>query len=375
MTNPTQNIAIPKDIALRKLRLFLESSKFVLIGQWGPFQDRFQLVSDGKKYDVILPSNEDIDDYQKRMAEAFEVISRALNVTATEVLTKIRHAGFNKFEIGARPGTKISSISYQEGSQVLFHGAELVRQAAIRAYTNEFRPHNRGRRPASVDRYMERLEIGQTSIGSYVFSLLLPSDDSAMSQGGSAKGSDDRSVVKVLSQGISLASVADKKRRPPAKSQIEETGLSSEFYDHLYEIIDWSDDVVLSLSDPVKVGDGNLLRSRFKRSALVPIKLTSQKIGPPSAPQREKIVGTITNVSEPRIRKTGSIAMKILRDGRPRSIRVPFGFADRDIIIEAFRAKASKFLKVEGLVAIEDNGHLVMEAVTKFDIVNQGPLF
>ena len=67
--------------------------------------------------------------------------------------------------------------------------------------------------------------------------------------------------------------------------------------------------------------------------------------------------------------------LKILRDGRQRAIRVPFGFEDRETIIEAFKAKASKFLRVEGLVTIEDNGHLLMSNMGKFEIVDQGPLF
>lgn len=363
------------DITVHKVRKLLNANGFSLTGPWGPYQERFQKVVGGSAFDVILPTTDDIDDFDKRLAEAVRAIAYALSKEVPTILSAIRYQGYQKFDIRARPGTKVATIPYQEGSQILYHGAELVRHAAIRAYTNEFRAQNRGRRPAMVDRYMERLEIGQTSVGSYIFSLLLPDADDALGWGGSARGKDDHSVTKVLTQGIYLAAKADKQRRPPAKKIIEETGLSAEFYDHLHEIIDWTDNVAFSLSDPIKSREDKHVIGLFARSALVPIKKTSEKIAPVEAPKKESVVGTITNLNEPNIRRPGSISLKIRRESHQRSIRVPFSFADRDTVIEAFRLKSSKFLRVSGFVKMEANGHLVMESVSDFRIVDQGPLF
>lgn len=375
MTDPLTAEKSPPDISLHKVRRILDANGFALKGPWGPYQDRFQKNVSGSTFDVILPTTDDIDDFDKRLAEAIRAIAIALSKDVPAILSAIRYQGFKKFDIRARPGSKIATISYEEGSNVLYHGAELVRQAAIRAYTNEFRPQNRGRRPAMVDRYMERLEIGQTSVGSYIFSLLLPDADDALGWGGSSQGKDDHSVTKVLTQGISLASLADKRRRAPAKRMIEETGLSAEFYDHLHEIIDWTDNVAFSLSDPAENKDDKRDLGSFKRSALVPIKRTSEKIAPAELAKKESVVGTITNLNEPNIRRPGNISLKIKRSGHQRSIRVPFTFADRDTVIEAFRLKSSKFLRVEGYVKMEANGHLVMDSVSNFTIVGQGPLF
>lgn len=364
-----------KDVTIRKMSKFLKATKFELIGPWGPYQQRFQRSERGNIVDVILPTTDDIDDYEKRIYEALATISTALNKDVSAIISAIRYLGFEKFDIRARPDTKIATIPYQEGAQILHHGAELVRHAAIRAYTNEFRPQNRGRRPAMVDRYMERLEIGQTSVGSYIFSLLLPNDETALGWGGSANGSDDHAVSTVLTRGIELASQADRQRKAPTRKLIEETGLSVEFYDHLHEIIDWADDVSFAISEPINDLRDKQIVGRFKRESLVPIKRTIEKILPPDPPKIQKIVGTITNLNEPNIRRPGSISLKVRVEGRQRSIRVQFPYSDRDLIIEAFRLKSKKFLEVSGYIKIESNGHLVMERTKNFKIVDRGPLF
>lgn len=365
---------IPDDITLRKLRAFVMHAGFKSEGAWGPYLERFSFGSGQNSFDLVLPATDDIDDYDRRKRDAISVLIESLDLSKEEVIEGLRYVGFKKFDIKARPGSKISTISYQEGSSVLYHGAELVRHAAIRAYSKDFKPQNRGRRPAKVDQYMERLEIGQTSVGSYVFSLLLPDDDKSIGWGGQSEKTRDQSVSSILQKGIGFAETLRSPRRP-RKNEIENVGLAAEFYDHLYEIIDWADNVALSIGDPASRNAHRTGQVQLNRALLPSLRRTIDVIAPPPKPQEEKLVGTITKLSEPSLRRPGSLQLKVRRDGRTRSVRVPFAFKDRELVIEALKLKSQRFLEATGYVVVEENGHLKMEPVKAFRIVKRGPLF
>ena len=107
------------DITVHKVRKLLNANGFSLTGPWGPYQERFQKVVGGSAFDVILPTTDDIDDFDKRLAEAVRAIAYALSKEVPTILSAIRYQGYQKFDIRARPGTKVATIPYQEGSQIL----------------------------------------------------------------------------------------------------------------------------------------------------------------------------------------------------------------------------------------------------------------
>jgi hypothetical protein len=358
-----------------KLRKYLLDNGFSEFGSWGRYLQRFQLKDARESFDVLVPTTRDIDDFSKRIREAIEGLSVALKTPATELINDLLSVDHQIFRIRAHPNSGISSIPFDEGLALLESSKSLIRASAVAALTGDFRRTVRGRVPGIVDNYMDRVEIGQTDVGSYVFTLLLPPDDHVLGRPPPAAQSESvtESVTMALEGGMAAAIEMGVHNRVPSEARLEEIRLPANFFESLYNIVDWTSQVTLELDKPGS-RKTEPRRFQFDRSVLSVLERTSERLSPESERARTRLRGTITRLNEPRIQRRGSLDLNVRLDGRSRTVRIPFDFANREIVISAFREKGTKALSVRGTLRTGRNGHLIMDEPEQFSLIPRGTL-
>lgn len=364
-------------VPIAALRAFLLRNKFSSLGKWGQFLERFQIRDNDRKYDVLVPTSVELADFSQRMREAVKDASVALNIVQSDLLYRLYAADFRVFKIRAHPNAEISSIPFDEGLGLLESSKSLIRASAIAALGKSFRRVTHGRAPAIVDNYMDRVKIGQTDVGSYVFTLLLPHDEPILGDYQDLEETDQatKSVTSALHRGIETVAKMNESRRVPSEKLLEDIGLPSSFYKSLYDIVDWSDNVSLEIGEPSSLQSAGAVQSYgFGRSVLPLLEKTNERLDPQTRLKVTTLSGTITRLSEPRIRRMGSIDLRAKIDGRERTVRVPFGENERETIITAFREKSAKALKVRGTLRTLNNGHFSLESPSQFEAVRRGSL-
>jgi hypothetical protein len=369
MTRGLEAVSIPE------MRRFLAENGFTPVGKWGAFLERFQLKHGKRVFDVIVPTTRDIADYRQRVADALSDLAAAIELPVSEILQRVLVAEYRTLKVRAHPGSDISSIPFDEAYALLSNSKALIKASAVSAYSRKHKRLIRGRAPIAVDEYMERVQLGQSEVGSYVFTLLLPKDDSEYAADlNTERSAELDTVATTLENGIALAAEFSSSRRVPSMEQLAGIGLSANFCESLYNIVDWAGQVDIELTS---AADASLRENKafsFDRTALSVLERTADKLAPEERKVERTITGTITRLNEPQIRRRGSIDLRIRIDGRQRSVRINFAFDDRDTIINAFREKASRALTVTGYLRTERNGHLILEDPKNFSLSRRGDL-
>jgi hypothetical protein len=366
LKNDVSRIAIPE------LRSFLISNGFSSEGKWGRYLERFHLEHGDESYDVIVPTTNAIVDYDDRIRDALADLGRALAESPLKLLRSISVGQYKTFRLKVHPGANISSLPFDEGYALLSNSKSLIKASAVSAFSTSHRKVLRGRNVVAVDKYMERIRLGQSEIGSYIFNLLLPNDENMFDE--HEDGQNDDIVLQSLQNNIELASEMSDSKRVAASDRMEKVGMSANFCESLYNIIDWSENVILEVSDTGVTRSGLSYSYAFDRSSLSVLERAAAKLAPEEQPIRKTISGTITRLSEPASRRRGSLDLLTNLDGRRRSVRIVFDQFDRDTIITAFKEKSSRLLSVSGFIRTERNGHLVLEEAEGFDASRRGSL-
>ena len=359
-------------IGLPELRSFIVSAGFASEGPWGKYLERYHLAHGSDHYDILIPTVPDIADYPDRMRDAINELSRAINDSPVRLLRRISLGDHRVFRLRAHPGATISSLPFDEGTALLFNSKRLIKASAVSAFSESHKKVIRGRSVAAVDDYMERVRIGQSDIGSYVFNILLPSGV-GMFEAEDVDQNDD-AVLTALQSNFALATEMSISKRVPAADKLEEAGMSANFCEALYNIIDWSETVAIQIDGDQRISRRTPAAYEFDRGSLSVLERTAAKLAPEEQPERVTIHGTITRLSEPASKRRGSIDLLAKVRERRRSVRIAFESEDRDVIIKAFKEKASRLLSVSGYLRTERNGHLVLNEPSGFDASRRGSL-
>lgn len=358
-------------LSLPDVRSYLEMSGFSYVGPWGKFLDRYQLERDGRAIDAIVPSNPDILDYKERISELIAQLATLERTSTVDIFREISVATHSVVRLRARPGSEITSIDFEEGIGLLQNAKILIKSSAVSAFSNRYKKVIRGKSSSAVDRYMDKVRIGQTEVGSYIFNLILPREDDVL--GINQPAYTEHDVTRVLENGILFAHNMKGENRAPSFGTMQDAGISANFLEALHEIIDWSDDVSIEI-DRADAGQKRTASFAFNRDDLAIIHKAASKLAPDEQGTKTRVSGTITRLSEPATRRRGSIDLLVRLKGRLRSVRIKFEAADRDTIIRAFKEKDSRMLSVEGILKTERNGHLVLEDPRRFDASKRGSL-
>lgn len=363
-------------IQLGALRAYLRSQGYLYREQWGKYLERFSRKSRGREEDVLVPTEQRISDYDRRLAVALDALSRQLAIAPEVLIRDIVNSNYEILRIKVYEGTQENTIPYDATIDLLRGGFALIDSSAALALAHEHIAIIRGRRPDVVRRYLDDVRVGQTEVGSFVLTLLMPVAVNATGLNLPAQVRDGfgTRVSESFSSSLKAAEEAVRTQRLQSNRTLIENGITANFSGGIARILEAAGNVSISLS---QVGVGRALSKRvasdFSSSDVTRLREIEDRLTPRGDSEPFTVTGTVTEFREPRGKTNGSIIINCDIHGEMRQVRTRFERADRAAVVHAIESKADVFLEVDGDL-ISKGGHFKLERPNYFRTVPRGVL-
>ena len=376
MADSVSSLAVLQSVRLPSLRAFLANRGYKFRERWGAYLDRFSRKIGSREQNVIIPNVRDIKDFDQRLLDAFDALSRQLKTTVSELVREVVNSGYQIVRIKANEGDQSSTLGYDAAIDLLRGGFALIDSSAVVATADYSVSIVRGRRPDAVRRYLDAIRVGQTEVGSFVLTLLMPIGIEAgtMDLPGTVSEGFGSKVSERLVGALQAAELAVRKGELRTKRAMVERGLTSNFSAGIARMIEAVGDVTISLAPATDARRlPQFTASKFLASDLLAFREIERRLTPAEERKPFSLAGTITEFREPRGKTSGTIVLTSEIYGEARPVRLRFGRSERLTIIEALERKAELLLSVEGDL-IARGGHFSLEEPRDFRLVPRGLL-
>jgi hypothetical protein len=290
------------------------------------------------------------------MAELVDDLAKAECRPASSILFELTLAPFDVIRVSAKGADDYGSIRFADGVQLHEDARNLLVSAARAAIADAPKKAYRGRRPESVNEYLDRVRLGQTERSSFSLTILSPYSfdpaDKPLLFSGDAFG---RRVTLQFGNALAAIEAALAEASGDAVAAFENkiaAGVSAELCLALARLADndVGTDVSVSWSPAKPVSEPvRLSLTRQDAAVLHDVALAFAR----EEPERDAIVeGIITQIAEEPGTFDGSATIEAAVEGRLRRVHiVGFGPHDRELLIAAFRSR--KRIHVDGNLALE----------------------
>jgi hypothetical protein len=317
-----------------------------------------------EKQELVLPTRSSLTDFTKRMAELVDDLARAENRPLGVVLFDLTLTAFDVIRVRSRDADDYGSVQFAEGIQLCEEARNLLVASARAASADRPRKAWKGRRPESVNEYLQRVRLGQTEKSSFSLTVLSPYAFEMTSQSQISLFAEDafgRRVTRKFATALQAIehALAEAIRDPiPAFEHAVEAGVSADFCQALGNLADNDVGIDVSLSwSPAKpvlpaLSPSGVQLSLTPRDAAVLKEIA--RVFARAEPEPDTFIeGIITQISEDPHTFDGSTTIEAAVEGRLRRIQVQFNPADRDVLIDAFRSRTP--IRMEGELISEGN--------------------
>ncbi|WP_420137991.1 hypothetical protein, partial [Sphingomonas sp.] len=317
-------------------------------------EERYCINLHGKTSEVLLPTSTDIKDYNRRVASLFYDLEQILEMEVDQIYRNLEALSYDVVRIRAHEGRHIGSLQFGEAVDLLENGFELIASAATTAVLERPRSILRGRRPDEVRDYLDRVRMGQTEIGSFVLTLLLPVAPNLNAPALSPEDSTTfgRKVSQRLDSALSASHEAAKVARVQGASvflEAVEKGVTANFCSALAAMLKTAGDLTLRIDHGVNSASTSSQRKfSFIREDVSVLSDAASALSDRPNDEPAILSGTITTLREASLRKPGSLTLQTYIEGESHAVRIPFSRAERETVIEAFRSKIECTLEVRG---------------------------
>jgi hypothetical protein len=363
-------------VRISAVRAYLRSNGYIYREHWGKYLDRYSRKARSREDNVLIPTEIGISDYERRLAEALETLARQLERPFSTLLRDVVNSGYEVVRIRVNEGEEESTVAYDTTIDLLRGGFALIDASAVLAVAQERLPIIRGRRPDVVRRYLDEVRVGQTEVGSFVLTLLMPVGVNSAGLDLPASISDGfgTRVSETFSGSLKAAEEAVRAERIQSNRALIERGVTANFSRGIARIIQSAGGVSISLAQ-LGAGQGisKRVQSRFSPNDYARLCDIEERLTPRGDSEPFTVTGTVTEFHEPRGKSNGSIVVNCLVHGEMRQVRMKFERPDRAAVVQAIESKAHVFLEVDGDLTSK-GGHLHLERAGDFRTVPRGPL-
>jgi hypothetical protein len=362
-------------VQLSSLRAFLGSRGYINRERWGTYLDRFSRKVGGREQNVLIPTERDLVDFDKRMRDALEALSAHLKTPAQVLLKQIANSGYEVVRIAANPGEQSNTVSYDAAIDLLQGGFALIDSSAVVAISYESIRAVRGRRPDAVRKYLDRVQVGQTEVGSFVLTLLMPLsvEGDVLELPENMAETFGRQVAEQMSSALRAAERATRTGEFAVRN-IAEEGVTANFSKGIARMVQAVGDVAINLAPATDSKKApRYVASKFSWRDLPTLKEIERRLTPKEQRKPVSLTGTVTEFREPSKRTSGTITLEAEVYGEVRPVRLRFERTERPIVIEALEKKPELKLSVVGEL-VSKSGHFQLENAHGFQLVRRGPL-
>lgn len=359
------------DIRLESLEDFLLAHRYVFRERWGEYLNRYSRKPYGREESVFVPTTIDIADFSRRSEDLVSTLSIQLKLSPALVLKSIANAGYESIRIIANEGEHSNTLSYDAAIDLLQGGFALIDSSAVLALSDDSPRLIRGRRPDVVRSYLNSVRVGQTEVGSFVLTLLMPigarniHETFAAAEDAEIFGS--RVALKV-SRALEAAHEAVSGKMA-LRGDLHLRGLTANFSGGLARMVEAVGNVAVSV-EPPKRRKATLRRSlvRFTRNDAVSLRQIQRELTPAEERHPLRIVGTVTEFKEPKGKVSGTIVVSATIFGENRPVRIKYNRNDRETVLKALERKGEFDLEVAGEL-IRRGGHFVLQDSIEFSLI------
>jgi hypothetical protein len=331
------------------------------------WEDRGPFGANGRLYaralrdntlELVLPTRTSITDFTKRMAELVGDLARAEQRPVSNVLFDLTLTPFDVIRIRSKDADEYGSVRFSEGLVLCEEARNILIASARAASADVPRKAWKGRRPETVNDYLQHVRLGQTEKRSFSLTVLSPY---AFEPGRSQASLFDRDafgrrITKQFANALKAveAALVEGVSNPiPAFEKTVQAGVSAELCEALGNLADNELGVEVSVSwSPAKPIPISVGLSLTPRDAAV-LKEVAREFASEEPEPDAQIEGIVTEISEDPRTFDGSTTIEAAIEGRLRRVRVQFDPSDRDVLIEAFRQRSP--IRVQGELSSDNN--------------------
>lgn len=315
---------------------------------------------------VILPSSKIFVDYEERLVNAVETLSRVLGEDRLRIAKAISSIGFDILKIRTAIGSGSYSLDLDEALDTLHGGYNLVDYSAVKATSQGLVKYVKGRRSKVVASYLDTVRMGQTEPGSFVLTLLLPTNSSSELVG---LGEDAISLGQKVSQTL-LESLIHSKKIVEEKNK-KSAQISANFAYTLAEMVKRSPKIEIG----VEQKSARVFKSvDFSRDDEDSLREIADYLAPRIETLNTTVAGTVINLSETRGQRSGTFIVETIIDDEIKNVRVPYDRSNRKQVIEAYDRKAEITISLHGNLIKSAGGRYTVEGPSGLILKRRGAL-
>jgi len=308
-------------------------------------------------HEIILPSSETVLDLNARLVDALQTISRVEDRLLSQIVTDIQSARADIIRLRRALEGGSSTIQLAEGVDLVDHAMTLVTAAASAAVTP--RAVVPSRRPLLAQKYLSRVHLGQTEVGSYVLTIHSPLEaveeqmEPALFPELSVPFA--RRVMVTLSK--ALASVRDATAHARSSGDFEvferavPNGVSANLCEAIAGLIapeERAAPLGISLTwAPSDVAPPPANAFEFLPDEVDVLREAASRFRAAEPPVDALISGTVVGLLRDDSDLERRVTVACFIDGKGRKLRVPLGPADYQKAIEAHRDKAPVLFRAD----------------------------
>jgi hypothetical protein len=134
----------------------------------------WMLLADGDEFEVLLPVDPNLRDYQERIADLLHVLAVVEERPEADVFRDVITALADVQYIRTRPQTPPGTTPVLDGVQAFRSARDLLLAAASSVVAVRAQPVLPTRKPRQATDFLKRVRLGPVSSGSFVFSVQTP---------------------------------------------------------------------------------------------------------------------------------------------------------------------------------------------------------
>lgn len=166
-----------KNIKASYVRLYLEKSGWKeVFFKKKRYYDSFQNTKNNMLFQINIPTDLEIDDYNEMIQDACLKISSFEGIAFDETITRLLNPQADILKVRTVGDTALNgSLPFDDAINLFENSKKLIADAAMdMLYRTKYRT---SRYPKEVDEFVSRCKFGQTEYGSYIISIICPFDN------------------------------------------------------------------------------------------------------------------------------------------------------------------------------------------------------
>jgi hypothetical protein len=332
------------------LRAYLLHEHWEKLQPYGKFSEIYvRPIGNEEAREIIVPFTNEIGDYASAIGEIIRHIAQTEQRDELAVYTDLTRADRDVFRVRAPEANDDGSIGIEPGVEIVQHARDVLASAACAAFETR-RAYYLGKVQQAAD-YMRRVRLGQTEHGSFIVTLLAPIPPELVGVRQPILWPEldeepyERKVTRMLADALHAtrdAVIASNRGEglDPFASAVPR-GVSANLCEALASITDQAEGAVLSITW-AKTRPAPSAREviSFNKSDAEVLREAGRQLRLQEPRRDERIIGYITHLRRAADEVEGTVTLKAIVDGKPRSLSTILPPWNYSIAVRAHESRA-----------------------------------